>query len=121
MDIKLDPESLKDVVSSAILKSIDDNKRDALIEAAIKHLLTPQGGSSYVKAESPLQTAFNNAVSFVSQSIAREMLENDTSVRANIQALLQEAFMKVMSQNREKTVTTIADAIVKGLSSENRY
>ncbi len=116
MDIKLDPESLKDVVSAAILKSLDDTKRDVMIEAALKHLLTPQGGSAYHKAESPLQTAFNNAVSFVATQIAKETLENDSSVKANIQALLNEAFVKVMSENREKTVSSIADAIVKGLT-----
>jgi len=121
MDIKLEPDALRDVVSAAILKSLDEGKRDALIESAIKHLLTPQGGSAYHKAESPLQTAFNNAVSLVAQQVAVETMKNDATVQANIQALLTEAFTKVMSENREKTVSTIADAIVKGLSSETRY
>jgi len=119
MDIKLDPETLKDVVSAAILKSLDDTKKDAMIESAIKHLLTPQGGGTYHKAESPLQTAFNTAVNLVAMQIAKETLENKPSVRANIEALLSEAFVKVMSENREKTVSTIADAITKGLSSSN--
>lgn len=116
MDIKLDPETLKDVVSAAILKSLDDTKRDALIESAIKYLLTPQGGSAYNKAESPLQMAFNNAVHGVAIQIAKETLEKDATVNANIQALLTEAFTKVMGENREKTVSSISDAIVKGLT-----
>lgn len=116
MDLKLDPETLKDVVSAAILKSLDEGKRDALIEGAIKYLLTPQGGSGYHKAESPLQTAFNQAVHVVAIQIAKETLEKDATVSANIQALLTEAFTKVMGENREKTVSSIADAIVTGLT-----
>lgn len=121
MEIKMDPEMLKDVVSAAILKSLDDTKRDALIESAIKYLLTPQGGGVYSKSESPLQRAFNTAVHQVAIQIAKDTFEKDESVKTKIQALLTEAFSKVMGENREKTVSTIADAIVKGLSSDSRY
>lgn len=123
MEMKLDAEVMKDVVSSAILKSLDDEQRNHLIQGAITHLLTPQSTGNYYgnKNVSPLTDAFNHAVEKVANKIATDMLENDPQVRLKIQELIVAAFDKVFNDNREQTVSKIADAVVKGMTGENRY
>jgi hypothetical protein len=115
MDIKLDPELIRDAVSSAVLQSLDENKRNSMIEAALKHLLTPSG-DAYRKGESPLQTAFNNALSVVARDIAQKTLEDNAEVKEKIMGLLNEAFTRVMDANREQTILKLAEAITKGLT-----
>ena len=116
MDIKLNVDQVKDIVSEAVLRSLDQDTRNTLIQGAIKSLLEPVGKDTmYSKAKSPLQQAFEQAVYSVAISIARETMEKDTIVQQQIKVLLTEAMEKVMIQNREKTVDLIANAITTGM------
>lgn len=115
MDITLDKEMVKSVVSAAILQMLDAQKREALIKEAIQHLLSP-GTDSWNRGRSPLQEAFANACRLIAVEIAKEMLEKDEQVKARIRELILEAYMRVTEQNREKTVQRIAEALERGMA-----
>lgn len=121
MDIKLDQEQMTTVVSAAILKSIDEDQRNVLIEGAIKHLLTrPPSNNGYGsnQRESPLMDAFNSAAAHVAHKLAEEMISGDETLKGKIKSLISDAFEKVFTESREKTVGKIADAIVAGMHSD---
>lgn len=122
MDIKLEDEMLKSIVSEAILKSFDDQKRDALVQGAIKHLLTPpqKDRYSYGEPKSPLQEAFEYGIRNVSIRICGEILENDENVKEKIRGLLNDAMVRLTETNREKTVEKLADAIAAGMAYRER-
>lgn len=124
MDIKLDEQMMRGLVSEALLKSLDENQRALLIAGAIQQLLNPEkppyGGG---RAESQMERAFRESVSIVAQRIVTERLTEDADFKAKINALLNEALIAVMETNRETTVKQIAEAITKGLAftEQQRY
>lgn len=76
MDIKLNDEQFAQVIGKQILESITPEARDKLVTDAIVALnKTESRGYGYGKAESPLQMAFNQAVSVAVNKLARELVE----------------------------------------------
>lgn len=124
MEIKLDEQMMRGLVSEALLKSLDEKQRELLISGAIQLLLTPEkpayGGG---RAESEMEKAFRFSVSNVAQRIVSERLADDVEFKVKINALLNEALVLVMETNRETTVKQIAEAITKGLAftEQQRY
>lgn len=124
MDIKLDEQMMHGLVSEALLKTLDEEKRNLLIMGAIKHLLSPVKGSSLYDKDrvSPLQEAFQYALRNEAQKWVAERLSTDEALKTQINSLLTEALTQVMETNREKTVASIAEAITKGMAyKEDRY
>lgn len=119
MNLTLDPELVKTVVAEAILKSLDEQKREVLIKAALTNLLAPSDGR-YGSPDN-ITSAFNYAVRDVAQKIASEMLLSDESVKEKIRGLINEATTRLFETNREQTVTKLADAIAQGLAPRDRY
>lgn len=105
---------LTGVVSEAILKSLDQSKRDVMIADAIKHLLTPQS-RSFGSGPSPLQEAFQQGLSRVAEQLAFEQLQTE-EVKEKIRGLITEAFVQLTETKREETVKNLAAAIEKGLT-----
>jgi hypothetical protein len=119
MDLKIDigADQMKDLVSEALLRTLDDEKRDALVKAAIAHLVAPNKTPGYYgRQASPLEDAFNQAVSWLARDIARKQLEEDAGLHAKIVGLLNEAMERLLTTNREKTVERLADAIAAGMA-----
>jgi len=117
--IDLDQNMLQDVVSAAIMQSLDETKRNTMIQGAIKHLLNPEQGS-YGRRESPIEQAFRLAIHSVAERVARDMLENDQRVSDGIKMLLSEALDNLLVTNRDKTVEKLADAIAAGMAYRDR-
>ena len=120
MEIKLDENNLKELVSEAILRSLDEGQRNTLIQGAIAHLLTPPAATSYDrKPASPIQAAFNNALYQVANRVAAEMLTADTEITAKVKSLLVDAVDRLANETRETTVNRIADAIRRGMTDRD--
>lgn len=122
MDIKLDEEQLRTVVSGAIFKTLDEQQKDLLIQGAIQHLLTvPPSTNSYDRRKSPLMEAFNYAVNNVAKTVAVEMVTKDEKVKSTITDLVHKAMDNLLDPERNsKVVDSITDAIVKGMTGD-RY
>jgi len=121
VDIKLDTPQLRELLAQAVMASLDEVKRDMLIKGAIEFLVTKDtsGGYSYNR-RSPIEDAFNYAVRDVAQKTANDMLTNDSGLQGKLRALVNEALVRLMETNREKTVEKIADAIAAGMAYRDR-
>lgn len=120
MEIKLDSQQLQELMAQAVFASLDEVKRDVLIKGAIQHLITKPHGNGYYDRTSPIEDAFRAAVRQVAEKIANDMLNNDADLTAKIRALVNEALVRLMDTNREKTVEKIADAIAAGMAYRER-
>jgi cytochrome P450 len=118
MDIKIDTPQLRELLAEAVMASLDQVKRDALIQGAVQHLIT-QNTSAYDRT-SPIEQAFMYAVRDVAAKIANDMLANDKTVEERIRGLVNEALERLMVANREKTVEKLADAIAAGMAYRSR-
>jgi len=123
MKIDLTDDSLKSLISEAILQSLDGEKRDTLIKGALAYLLAPgENGGAFgaTRRISPLERAFQESIVSVARRVCEEHLSQLSAVRAEIEKLVAEGMHKVIAENREQTVDKIAEAIRKGITGD-RY
>lgn len=119
MEIKLDTVDFKEVFNAAIIKALDDEKKNALIQGALSHLTTkPSNG--YGKQKTPIENAFEMALNKVARDKIEEFLKTDDSVNKMIEGLIADAVKQINGEGRDKTVSKIAEKIIEGLYSE-RY
>jgi len=127
MDLKLDGEAMQALVAKTIVDSFTPEKRDELIQNAIKAILeAPKGGQTniYGKKDSVFQSAFENAAAAAANRIIFDQLTNSAVFAAQVKALIAEATehaFNVEGGGREKMVHAISDAIVAGLRPQERY
>jgi hypothetical protein len=110
--------NIKDIVAEAVLRSLDEQKREALIQGAITHLL--KGDPNDPRSLPPIERFFRAAV----DSLARELMEAEMQkpeVKAKLAAIVGEATERALEKNREKTVEKISGAIYSALYSDGRY
>lgn len=121
MQINLDETMMKSLVSEALMKSLDEEKRNALIQAAIEHLLTPQKDYSGRPQPSPIESAFRYALTDCAKRIAEDHLASDAAIAEKIRGLITDALVKITETNREETVRGIAATLIAGLTPKERY
>ena len=120
VEINIDDDKMKGIVAEAVLQTLDAESRASLIKAAILHLLTPLAQGAYGRA-SPLQEAFNRAVSSVAHDMARELVEKDDALMAQITKLYAEASERLFQEEgREKMVLELQTSMRRCLTGE-RY
>jgi hypothetical protein len=124
MKIELNDDQMKQLVSEAIYLQLDEKKREEVMKAAIAHLLAPTKSSDRyggtVPGPSPLEQAFNNAIGWVAGQIAREMLEKDEAIQAQIKQLIADAVNKMMTTDRQIYIDKISQNIAAAMTKD-RY
>lgn len=114
--INLSPEAISSAISGAILGSLDAKTREDLIRQSLEHLLTPKKDSSWHGQKlSPLQEAFNIAVTSLARDEVKKNLETNQKVRSEIEKLVSDAFTKIFTTKRDEVVNKMADAFVQGM------
>lgn len=89
--ITIPTDAMQAIVQKAIMESLSEDQRAVLIETALKYLLT-ETRTSYGRSPSPLESAFNMAVSEAAHTIAREIVkenEFDTKIRKAVRTSLE--------------------------------
>ena len=117
--INLDPNALREATSQAIMGVLTPEVRADILQKAIAGLLNPST-NSWEKGQSPIQAAFDRAVTSVAFELAREYVANDAAVRDRIKALLTEAATKMLTVDTENFTARMADAFVEALSKNSR-
>jgi hypothetical protein len=111
MGMELDG-TVKALVTEAIFKAIDAQKREELVKAAIGSLLEKDNGF-YGPKISKLQECFNNAAYQVARDIISEQMVKDEKFKAAISSVVADGLKKVWDgDKREELVTTIASSVV---------
>ena len=118
MDLKLDPEAVQSIASAAIFDHLDQEARDSIIKQAVQHLLTPEKDrNSYGVGKTPLQRAFDQAISQAAHKVVREQIENDPAVQEKILEMLGPLLNSAMEAEAKELDTTLADKIGSALGS----
>jgi hypothetical protein len=118
MDFKVPDDQMKEIVSAAIMRSIDQQTRDALITDAVTYLLTPKKRDAWGTGRSPLQDMFREAVASCARDMVREQIKTDPQFSAQVQAVVAQAAMKLFT-DKDKLVDKVANAIESGLTGRD--
>lgn len=98
-NIQIDTEAIQTIAQKAILEGLGQDQRDLIIQQAVEGLLArPKNQNSWRGDHdpSPLQIAFNNAVSSVAMQIAREVVAEDERVKERIRELMGEVIAELL-------------------------
>lgn len=118
LTLNIPEEQMKEFVSEAILRTIDDKTRDTLIAEAMRYLLTKESNRGYGTGRSPLQEAFDYALINVARELVRDMLTADEKVMGALRAVIVTATEKALVVKRDETIDNITNAIVKSFRVE---
>jgi hypothetical protein len=118
-DVNLEP-----IVAKAILDTLTPEAREAILQAAVKDLITkPTGGmGSYDRdRKSPLQEAFNSAVRSQAEKFAREQLAADGEFQAQVKGLFAEVAERLFTgDKREALISDLAEKMARAMVGD-RY
>lgn len=116
--VNIDSKEMNELLSKAIMSSLDESKRDILIKAALDHLVT-RDNSYYGGRKSPIEDAFQSAVQKVATQIAEQLVVGNAEVMEKMRSLVNEALLRLTETNREQTVTRLADVITQAMWSRS--
>ena len=119
MKLELEDEQLKSLVQEAILKSLDESKREVLIAGAIKELLKPVSTDRWTD-QTKLQHIFNDALFSVAYNILKKDMEGNEEITTKVRALIAECMVRVTETKREDMLNKMTDAFTQGLFGD-RY
>lgn len=114
LNLTLDPESLREATSQAILGVLTPEMKASLIRQAIDAIIKPVTNSYGSTArKSSLEEAFEIAVNRIVREVAEEMVQQDESLRSKIRELLAST-AEIMFTNYDQTklVERMAEAFI---------
>lgn len=120
--VNVDGPAMQAIVAAAILQQVGPEKRDELMTAAIKHLMTPgeSRGYGYAPPRSPLQQAFEEAVRHSADRIMHEEMEKP-EYKSKLQEVVREAMMRSLEgEPREAMVVRLAGALSTALTAPEK-
>lgn len=91
--IEFPQEKLQALVEHWVIEQLSAEQKETILAQAIKYLMTPPPQNQYDRtpARSPIQVAFDQAVTQTIHKIAREMIENSPEVQAKCRQMIGEA------------------------------
>ncbi len=120
LKVSLPEAQVQEVVSAAVLKLFNEEQRDTLMQHAIRHLLTPpENRGGYGRPPTPLEDAFNTAVSQATRQWFVERLTGDADTPEK--KMLHDALTQVVERmfTGEDGVNVI-DVLTEGVSASFR-
>lgn len=123
MEIKIDDYAIRQAVNEAILRSLDDAKREALIGAAIKTLLdAPIKQNAYgERSMAPIQRIFEEEVYGFARKSVQQKLDNDGAFKERISKIISSALDKAFSDDNSELLNNITKLITESLKPKERY
>jgi uncharacterized protein (UPF0335 family) len=113
--IQFNEEQMRAVVTKAIVEGLGEEQKTLVIQQAIESLMKPAKSSGYpVDNRSVLQVAFDNAVGFALDRVARAELEKPEYVE-KMRKLFQDVAAKVLDDDNEGR-QLLRDAITSALT-----
>lgn len=123
MEIKLDDNAIRQAVNEAILRSLDDAKRETLIGAAIKTLLdAPIKNNSYgERSMAPIQRIFEEEVYQFARKSIQQKLDFDGAFKARLAKIMSDALDKAFSEDNSELLNNITKLMTESLKPKERY
>jgi len=88
--IEFPQDGLKEMIGGWVIQQMTGDQKEKVLAAAIDYLLTPKKESYQTVASSPLQDAYVLACRQVMTEVAKEMIQDDPVIRAQIKTKLGE-------------------------------
>jgi hypothetical protein len=109
-NITIDSDAVRDIVAKGIVQALGEEQRDAVLRQAVEHLIAVPKSSYGSPGKSPLQEAFDRAVTGAANTIVREML-NEDAVKAQVDAAIRAKVTAMLADGGGYLYETIGFAV----------
>ena len=114
VNIQLDPVALREATTQALMGVLTPEVREEILRKAIVSLLNP-GTNSWDRGKSPIEQAFDNAVTQIAREEAIRMVKEDPALQANVQSLLRKTADLMLNTDQDKLAQRMADAFLESI------
>lgn len=111
MNLQINDAQMKGLVQEALLRSLDENTRNALLQGAIASLMQSVGNNYHSVPK--IREMYETAVYDVARRIVTDQLNNDLAFATKMHDLVSKAFDKVFTEKSEELSSNFAEAISK--------
>ena len=106
--------AVKEHVSEALLKTIDNDSRSALVQGAIQVLLTPSK-ENWDKGKTPLQVAFEGSVQKFATKLVEEEFESRLDLQKEVKDVVEQAVAKWLKADKKDLIEKISKLISEAM------
>lgn len=117
LTINLDPVAMREATTQAIMGILTPDVRERILQDAIYAVLKPST-DSWDRGISPIQRAFNEAVSSLAYDMAKEHVKNDPSISVKLKLLVEETANRILGQDVDKLSEKMADSFVRSIERD---
>lgn len=121
-EVKLDDNTMRDVITAAILKTLTEESKALLIQQAIASLLAPipkKDAWDRTPERTKLQEIFDNSAYAVAGEAVREAFKTDERVKASMRELVAKGLEKALEDG--ELPSKLASVISEVFSKASRY
>lgn len=111
MEIKLDTDAAASIASAAILQSLSEENKQAMIQQALQYLMTPERDRGYGLSKSPMQNAFDSALHQAAHKVVQDHIASLPEVETAITDLLGPLLNGVVKKQSENWNDELAGVI----------
>ena len=127
MELTISDEKFKQHLSEAILLSIGDTGREAIIADAIERLTLPTivkdryGHDTKEAGPSKIQDLFTTAVHMIARETIHKLISEDEEISARLNDLLRESLLAMLTSPDTNIGQAMAHAFTAALTKADRY
>lgn len=125
LNLSISEDTAKRIITAAILQSMGEEERSAMITQAIAWLGEPRpvhGGYNAPKT-TPLQDAYANAMSIYIDRVVREVIDADEALRASIEQQLREflaLWQKALDEHGAELRSKVTETVISYVTERQR-
>jgi hypothetical protein len=119
--ITINAEAMQAIVAKAIIYNIPAEDQSALIESALRFLIEPLKDGYGSKRSSPLQNAFDQAVTKSAYAVVEKLVEEDLAIVERIRGLVHDQITKALAGEyaiTEHIGAAIANVVARALRGD---
>ena len=113
--LQITDDAMKSAVVKAVIDSMEPHLMQEMVASAVKDFITKPdktSGRSYTDRQTPLEEAFQYAVTQLARDAVRDQLAENGQLMEKIKAAIQEAIVKAFEgEKRDEMIDHMADAV----------
>ena len=113
-------QDMKAAVAKAVLETLDQGKRDLLIQNALETLLAPRKGQYSSKEPSILQELFSSELELHARNVVRGYFADDGPMREKLDGFIQEIVKKMFTGEGGALGDALADIVAEAIKKLSR-
>lgn len=117
-------QDMRAAVAKAVLETLDQNKRDILIQQALETLISPRKGEGWNAKDRPsmLDEVFTSELQHYAREVVRGYFTNDGPMRKKFDDFIHKMVERMLTDENGELGHAFAEAISDGLKkSLSRY